>query len=302
MFVMHTAREVAAALVGEAVDTITPSTDLGDRAPEALERLAASVADTLVREQVLDGRAEAMRVMPKAVDLPSTEVASVAEVTTRAAVRLLISTRLDVPYEELRPELHFALDLGADSLTRVDLVLLLEETLDVSVPDDSMFLVQSVGDAELFATLFDRTREEVVLSLGEAARDLTFDTPLSRFGDSAARVALDAATKASSLGFSLPDCPCHTLKDAVRLAFLTEKLRIAVATAAGVDPGEVTAESVPERDFGLDSASTRSLIHELTSAMDLGLNPVGDGHSRPLIETVKALAELSADETGGTPR
>lgn len=302
MFVLRTAREVAAEAKGVDVTSITPESDLGPVVEQVVGRLASRVASALVQQQVIDDPTEATARMPSAEDLESRDVATVAEAVTHAAVRILISSRLDVPYDEIEAVLSFALDLGADSLTRVDLVLLLEETLEVSVPDDSMFLVQSVGDAELFAVLFDRTREEVVIALGEPARDLTFDTPLVAFGEEASSVALKAAARALGPDLTLPDCPCHTLKDVVRLAFLSEKLRRSMAAAASIEPREILTSTVPERDLGLDAATTRNLITALTASMDLGAAPIDDGHGKPFGEILRTLAELSAEMVGGTPR
>lgn len=302
MFVLRTAREVAAEAKGVDVTSITPEFELGPIRNQVVAELASRVASALVEQQVIDEPSDAAARMPLEDAIEGQELAAVAEAMTNAAVRVLISSRLDVPYDELETGLSFALDLGADSLTRVDLVLLLEETLEVSVPDDSMFLVQSVGDAELFAVLFDRTREEVVIALGEPARDLTFDTPLVAFGEEASSVALEAAARALGPGFTLPDCPCHTLKDVVRLAFLAEKLRRSLARAAGVEPRDLLTSTVPEQDLGIDAATTRSLIAELTASMDLGAASIEDGHSKSFGETLRTIAELSAEIVGGAPR
>lgn len=295
MFVLRTAREVAAARLGQPAGLVTPETKLGPEAPATLAQLYARAVDELVKEQVIGHASEAASCEPGAAQLAGDDVAAVADAVTRAAVRLIVGSRLDVPATELAPELNFALDLGADSLTRVDLVLLLEEALAVSVPDDSMFLVQTVGDAELFSVLFDRTREGVVIALGEPARDLTFDTPLARYGEAAPGVAIDAAARALGEGVALPDCDCQTLKDAVRLAFLAAKIRQALARATGAEPAGITGETVPERDLGLDAARTREILGELAASMDLGAGAVEGGHARPLVDTLRALVEATAE-------
>jgi acyl carrier protein len=295
VFVLRTAREVAAARLGQPAGLVTPETKLGPEAPAALARLYAVAADEMVKEQVIGHSSEAACCEPRAEQLAGDDVASVADAVTRAAVRLIVGSRLDVAASELEPGLNFALDLGADSLTRVDLVLLLEEALSVSVPDDSMFLVQTVGDAELFAVLFDRTREGVVIALGEQARDLTFDTPLHRYGEAAPRLALDAASRTLGEGIKLPDCTCQTLKDAVRLAFLAAKIRQALAKATGAEPAGITDETVPERDLGLDAARTRAILAELASSMDLGVGAVEGGHARPLIDTLRLLVQATSE-------
>jgi len=179
-----------------------------------LDQLFSEVLEILSRERSLnpqghfDGSTPVPTLAQLGLELHTAEpdVATVAALATRAAVRLLLGYRLDVPAEELGSDLHLTYDLGADSLTRVDLVLLLEEALEVSVPDDSMSLVQSIGDAELFSVLFDRTREEIILTLGEAASELALDTPLEQFGDHDGRVAVAAAARA--VGSELPSSKC----------------------------------------------------------------------------------------------
>ncbi len=298
MFVLRECRQIAAAEIGSSITEVTPSTELGESAGFVLAKLFEAAVGLLIREQIIDGVAESADATPSLNELKARDVASVAERVTCAAVQLMIANRLDVPVGDLSSNLNFALDLGADSLTRVDLVLLLEETLEVSVPDDSMFLLQTVGDAELFAVLFDRTREEVVLSLGEGARDLTFDTPLSNFGTEASVIALDAASCAVGRDVVLPDCPCQTLKDAVRLSFLAEKLCLAFAVAAGVEPSLVVGDTVPVRDLGLTSEQMGALVDDLTTSMDLSSTPIQSLHELSLTELVRTVAFLTGDDGG----
>lgn len=300
MFVLHTAREVVAETIGRGVAEVLPTTALESAtAAEALATLFARVAEAFADDQVIDSIDDAGAVAPSIEGLEGLAVADLAAAVTCAAVRLIISTRLDVVPEELQGELNFALDLGADSLTRVDLVLLLEEALEVSVPDDSMFLVQTVGDAELFAVLFDRTREELVIALGEGAQDLAFDTPLSHHGDGTLALARAAAADAVGGALTLPECDCSTLKEAVRLAFLAAKLRRILALAAEVELDRVTDQTIPVRDLGLDASRTRQLLDQLTRSMELGPAPTVAWHDQPFIETVRALAEIPVD---GAPR
>jgi acyl carrier protein len=201
----------------------------------------------------------------------------------------MIASRLDVPVAGLTAELSFAVDLGADSLTRVDLVLLLEETLEVSVPDDSMFLVQSVGDAERYAVLFDRAREELVAELGEGARASSFDAPLADFGSDAEAAARRAAGRATFGGIELPAVSCRTLKDAVRLAFLAERLRAAFATAAGLAADAVPAGARPA-DLGLAAGEAARVVASVAAAMDLGALSVAHADGLTVADLVRALA------------
>ena len=49
--------------------------------------------------------------------------------------------------EELVPEASFVDDLGADSLDIVELVMAMEETFDIEIPDDDAEKIQTIGDA-----------------------------------------------------------------------------------------------------------------------------------------------------------
>ena len=51
------------------------------------------------------------------------------------------------PKENITEATHFVNDLGADSLDVVELVMSIEETFGVQIPDDQTDKIQSVGDA-----------------------------------------------------------------------------------------------------------------------------------------------------------
>jgi len=59
----------------------------------------------------------------------------------------LIVDQLGVSMEEIRPEVSFLDDLGADSLDIVELVMAMEEEFDVEIPDDDAEKIQTIGDA-----------------------------------------------------------------------------------------------------------------------------------------------------------
>ena len=59
----------------------------------------------------------------------------------------LIVDQLGVSKEEIVPEASFIDDLGADSLDIVELVMAMEETFDIEIPDDDAEKIQTIGDA-----------------------------------------------------------------------------------------------------------------------------------------------------------
>ncbi|MDH3684744.1 MAG: acyl carrier protein [Myxococcales bacterium] len=59
----------------------------------------------------------------------------------------IIVEQLGISREEVKPEASFIDDLGADSLDIVELVMAMEETFDVEIPDDDAEKIQTIGDA-----------------------------------------------------------------------------------------------------------------------------------------------------------
>jgi len=55
--------------------------------------------------------------------------------------------QLEVSPDRVKPEASFADDLKADSLAVVELVLALEETFKVEIPDEDTEKIKTVGDA-----------------------------------------------------------------------------------------------------------------------------------------------------------
>lgn len=68
-----------------------------------------------------------------------------ANLETRVAD--IIVEQLGATREEIIPEASFIDDLGADSLDIVELVMAMEETFDVEIPDDDAEKIQTIGDA-----------------------------------------------------------------------------------------------------------------------------------------------------------
>lgn len=70
----------------------------------------------------------------------------------RRRIRALLARQLGLDAEEVRPESHLVHDLGVDSLDAADLVLALEETFGLEVPDADLAKLQTLGDVERYVT------------------------------------------------------------------------------------------------------------------------------------------------------
>jgi acyl carrier protein len=62
-------------------------------------------------------------------------------------VKDVIVEQLNVDEGEVLEEAAFIDDLGADSLDIVELVMALEETFDIKIPDEDAESIRTVGDA-----------------------------------------------------------------------------------------------------------------------------------------------------------
>ena len=60
-------------------------------------------------------------------------------------IRAAIAAQLNVPEENITPETRFVEDLKADSLDLVELVMDLEESYGVEIPDEQLAEVKTVG-------------------------------------------------------------------------------------------------------------------------------------------------------------
>ena len=66
---------------------------------------------------------------------------------TEDRVAEIIVDQLGITKAEIVPEASFIDDLGADSLDIVELVMAMEETFDIEIPDDDAEKIQTIGDA-----------------------------------------------------------------------------------------------------------------------------------------------------------
>jgi len=62
-------------------------------------------------------------------------------------VKKIIREQLDVDEKDVVPEASFVDDLGADSLDQVELIMAMEETFDISIPDEAAEKIGTVQDA-----------------------------------------------------------------------------------------------------------------------------------------------------------
>ncbi len=67
-------------------------------------------------------------------------------------VKDIIIEQLGVDAAQITPEAKFAEDLGADSLDTVELVMALEESFGLEIPDDEAEKITSVGEAIKYIT------------------------------------------------------------------------------------------------------------------------------------------------------
>jgi len=65
----------------------------------------------------------------------------------------LVSNQLGVEREELVPQARILDDLGADSLDVVELVMALEESFDIVVPDEDVERLQTIADVQQYLEL-----------------------------------------------------------------------------------------------------------------------------------------------------
>lgn len=67
-----------------------------------------------------------------------------------AKVKEIIMEKLGASEEKVTPEASFQNDLGADSLSRVELIMALEEAFGIDIDDAEADKIQTVKDAVAF--------------------------------------------------------------------------------------------------------------------------------------------------------
>ncbi len=72
--------------------------------------------------------------------------------SVKEKVRALVCEQLGVDGAELTSEANILEDLGADSLDVVELVMAIEETFDIEVPDEDAEGMRTLGDVEKYVS------------------------------------------------------------------------------------------------------------------------------------------------------
>ena len=62
-------------------------------------------------------------------------------------LKAIVVDKLGVEEAAITPEANFIDDLNADSLDLVELIMSLEETFNIEIPDEDAEKIQTVGDA-----------------------------------------------------------------------------------------------------------------------------------------------------------
>lgn len=65
-------------------------------------------------------------------------------------VKKVVAEQLSINEADIKNESAFISDLGADSLDTVELVMALEDTFGIEIPDDQQEKIQTVQDAIAF--------------------------------------------------------------------------------------------------------------------------------------------------------
>jgi len=91
-------------------------------------------------------------VRPEAVRLAGTRGNVLVSNSVKEQVRALVCEQLGVDGAELTSEANILEDLGADSLDVVELVMAIEETFDIEVPDEDAEGMRTLGDVEKYVT------------------------------------------------------------------------------------------------------------------------------------------------------
>lgn len=65
-------------------------------------------------------------------------------------IRKLVAEQLGVDRNQVTPQASILDDLGADSLDVVELVMAIEESFDIEIPDEAIEGMRTIGDVETY--------------------------------------------------------------------------------------------------------------------------------------------------------
>ncbi len=65
-------------------------------------------------------------------------------------IRKLVAEQLGVDRNQVTPQASILDDLGADSLDVVELVMAIEESFDIEIPDEAIEAMRTIGDVETY--------------------------------------------------------------------------------------------------------------------------------------------------------
>lgn len=67
--------------------------------------------------------------------------------TIESRVKQIVAEQLGVAAADLKPEIKFIDDLGADSLDEIELVMAIEDEFEIEIPDDQAEKIKTVQQA-----------------------------------------------------------------------------------------------------------------------------------------------------------
>ena len=79
--------------------------------------------------------------------------------TIETRMKQAIMNSLDVEEDAIHPEAKFIEDLGADSLDIVELIMTMEDTFGIDIPDDDAEKLRSVQDAINYIENASKTKQ-----------------------------------------------------------------------------------------------------------------------------------------------
>lgn len=93
-----------------------------------------------------------------ATAIPSDGPSATAQVS--ATIDAILAREIGLDISTIGPDTHLANELSLDSLAMVEVAMVIEDELAISVPDDGIIALETLGDLHvLVATQLDRSRQ-----------------------------------------------------------------------------------------------------------------------------------------------